>query len=202
MQTRLKNRKEQIVELALELIQSHGFENFSYQDLAKQLGITKASIHHHFPKKADLGIAICNAIQAWHQREFGKIQFSDCTAMEKLERYTNGVLRYACGKNKVCPLSSLQADITSLPAAMAPELKKLDEYELTFIAEILKQGRESGEFTFTGSTESQAVIVVLAYKGALQYSRVHGAQIFEQTMNQMIALLTGKSLDDLTMRSA
>ncbi|MCG8611460.1 MAG: TetR/AcrR family transcriptional regulator, partial [Pseudomonadales bacterium] len=51
----MKNRKQQIVELGLSLLQTRGFESFSYQDLARELGITKASIHHHFPKKADLG---------------------------------------------------------------------------------------------------------------------------------------------------
>jgi len=28
---------------------------FSYADLAKSVGVSKASIHHHFPAKEDLG---------------------------------------------------------------------------------------------------------------------------------------------------
>ena len=190
MQPRLKNRKEQIVTLALDLLQTRGFESFSYQDLASDLGITKASIHHHFPKKEDLGVALCQAIQAWHEREFTKTRNYKGTPMEKLERYVEGSLRYACGENKVCPLSSLQADIDTLPSAMRPALKTLDEHELEFIAELLQQGRDSGELTFPGSVRSQAILFVLACKGALQYSRVHGGQIFDDTMTQMKILLT------------
>ncbi|MGB1235429.1 MAG: TetR/AcrR family transcriptional regulator [Planktomarina sp.] len=35
-----------------------GFDGFSYADLARDVGIRKASIHHHFPSKADLSVAM------------------------------------------------------------------------------------------------------------------------------------------------
>ncbi|WP_286264660.1 TetR/AcrR family transcriptional regulator [Thalassotalea atypica] len=189
MQTRLKNRKEQIVSTALELLQTHGYENFSYLDIANKLGITKASVHHHFPKKPDLGVALCEAIQTWHAGEFGKILTMHCTAKEKLDTYINAMLRFSCGKNKICPLSSLQADIPSLPDGMKNALKKLDEHELGFISQILEQGLEDGTFNFPGAASSQAVLLVLSCKGALQYSRLHGNEMFEQTIHQMNTLL-------------
>ncbi len=189
MQVRLKNRKEQIIDLALELLQTRGFENFSYQDLARQLGITKASIHHHFPKKEDLGVALCQRIQEWHERKFSQTRVFSGSVMEKLDLYVEGALNYACGDKKICPLSSLQADIASLPEAMRPALKRLDDHELDFIAELLEQGRASGELKFTGSVRAQAVLFVLTYKGALQYSRVHGREIYQDAMSQMKSLI-------------
>ncbi|MBN7796063.1 TetR/AcrR family transcriptional regulator [Parahaliea mediterranea] len=192
MQARPKNRKQQIVDLALELLQTHGFENFSYRDLAGQLGITKASIHHHFPKKADLGVALCQAIQEWHEREFARTRSFSGSAQEKLDLYVRGTLKFACGDTKICPLSSLQADIASLPEAMRPALKRLDDHELDFIAELLDAGRESGEFKFSGSARDQAILFVLTCKGALQYSRVHGSEVFDAAMAQMKAQLLGQ----------
>lgn len=192
MQTRSKNRKEQIVSVALELLQTHGFENFSYLDIANRLSITKASIHHHFAKKEDLGVALCQAIQDWHEVGFSQILAADNSASEKLDSYVHAMLKYACGKNKICPLSSLQVDVTSLPTAMQSALKVLDEHELDFITQVLALGRKNGEFNFVGDVKSQAILVVIACKGALQYSRVHGDYIFEQTMAQ-ISLLLGRS---------
>ncbi len=191
MQIRLKNRKQQIVDLALELLQTHGFESFSYQDLSRQLGITKASIHHHFPKKADLGVALCEAIQSWHEREFARIQQMSGSAEEKLDQYVRGTLKFACGDTKICPLSSLQADIASLPEAMRPALKQLDDHELDFIARLLDEGRQNGEFHFSGTARGQAILFVLTCKGALQYSRVHGGDVFDAAMSQMKAQLLG-----------
>ena len=51
---------EQILDLAETLIQTRGYSAFSYQDIADALGIRKASIHYHFPSKADLGVAVIN----------------------------------------------------------------------------------------------------------------------------------------------
>ena len=39
-------------------MQVRGFNNFSYADIATELGITKASLHYHYPGKAELGEAL------------------------------------------------------------------------------------------------------------------------------------------------
>lgn len=54
----MMNRKEQILKLATELVQTRAYNAFSYQDLSEQLGITKASIHYHFPSQEALGQAV------------------------------------------------------------------------------------------------------------------------------------------------
>ncbi len=48
----------QIVKVAETLIQTKGYNAFSYRDIAAQVGIKTASIHYHFPTKADLGKAV------------------------------------------------------------------------------------------------------------------------------------------------
>ncbi len=50
---------DKILRLTDTLIQQRGFLGFSYADLEKEIGIRKASIHHHFPGKTDLGLAYC-----------------------------------------------------------------------------------------------------------------------------------------------
>ena len=54
----------QILDLAETLIQTRGYSAFSYQDIADSLGIRKASIHYHFPSKADLGVAVVDRYMA------------------------------------------------------------------------------------------------------------------------------------------
>src|ERR1700722_7592562 len=44
-----------ILDIAERLVQCRGFNGFSYADIAAELGITKASLHYHFPGKAELG---------------------------------------------------------------------------------------------------------------------------------------------------
>ena len=47
-----------MLDIAERLAQTRGFNGFSYSDIAAELGIAKASLHHHFATKADLGRAL------------------------------------------------------------------------------------------------------------------------------------------------
>ncbi len=40
-----------ILDVAEQLAQTRGYNGFSYADIAAQLGVTKASLHYHFPLK-------------------------------------------------------------------------------------------------------------------------------------------------------
>ncbi|USK31474.1 TetR/AcrR family transcriptional regulator (plasmid) [Bacillus sp. CMF21] len=42
----MENRKKQIFDLALKLIQQKGHVAFSYDDISKKLGVTNKSIHY------------------------------------------------------------------------------------------------------------------------------------------------------------
>ncbi|GAA5315793.1 MAG: TetR/AcrR family transcriptional regulator [Candidatus Pelagadaptatus aseana] len=190
-QVRMKNRKQQIVTLGLELLQTRGFDSFSYQDLSRELGITKASIHHHFPKKEDLGLALCDAIHQWHEREYDKVRALDASTLEKLDYYINVSLRKACGMDKVCPLSSLQGNLATLPDSMRAAIRTLDQEEIKFVAELLQQGRDSGELKFTGSVHGQALVCLLTFKGAFQYARSHGLDLYHEATRQLNCLLLG-----------
>src|SRR6188768_3676076 len=46
---------QRILDVAERLVQTRGFNGFSYADIAEALDVTKASLHYHFPSKADLG---------------------------------------------------------------------------------------------------------------------------------------------------
>lgn len=49
--------KTRIVAGVLSLAQQQGFEATSYQDIATELGISKAAVYHHFPSRGDLADA-------------------------------------------------------------------------------------------------------------------------------------------------
>src|SRR5450432_2291463 len=54
---------QNILNAAERLVQTRGYNGFSYADIAAQLGVTKASLHYHFASKADLG---CALIERYH----------------------------------------------------------------------------------------------------------------------------------------
>ena len=44
---------QRILDIAERLVQTRGFNGFSYADIAGALAVTKASLHYHFPTKAE-----------------------------------------------------------------------------------------------------------------------------------------------------
>ncbi|MEO0485581.1 MAG: TetR/AcrR family transcriptional regulator [Pseudomonadota bacterium] len=50
--------RQALLTLAEDLSRQNGFDAFSYADLSRALGITKAAVHHHFPTKAALAQAL------------------------------------------------------------------------------------------------------------------------------------------------
>uniref|UniRef100_UPI0016411DC9 TetR/AcrR family transcriptional regulator n=1 Tax=Burkholderia gladioli TaxID=28095 RepID=UPI0016411DC9 len=65
--------RDALVQAAEGLMRSRGYAAFSYADLVETVGIRKASIHHHFPTKEDLGVAIVEAYVARVVEAFERI---------------------------------------------------------------------------------------------------------------------------------
>src|ERR1700682_630937 len=76
-----------ILDVAEQLAQTRGYNGFSYADIAAPLGVTKASLHYHFPSKADLG---CALIERYHRTFASALEAIDQQAEEpgkKLRQY-------------------------------------------------------------------------------------------------------------------
>lgn len=53
-----KNMAAQIMDAAEKRIRVGGYNGFSFRELAADVGVKSASVHHHFPTKAILGAAV------------------------------------------------------------------------------------------------------------------------------------------------
>jgi len=177
-------RKQQILTLASDLLRTRGFEGFSYQDLSQELGIRKASIHHHFAKKEDLGLALCNWTKTWLEQGLNHFDKHGSSQWNKLERYIAAAKKHVLDEQKICPLSSLHGDMSLLPVSMVKAIKALDEIELNWVSRVLTEGLESGEFKFEGEARPLAAIFVFSSKGALHYARLHDQTLLSGMMTQ------------------
>ena len=77
---------QRILDVAERLVQTQGFNGFSYADISAQLGNTKASLHYHFATKAGLGSALITRYSAGFRRALDEIDVSVSDAREKLRR--------------------------------------------------------------------------------------------------------------------
>ena len=90
------NTATQILDVAERLVQIHGFNAFSYADIAGELGLTNAALHYHFPSKAELGEALIARYAIRFMGALADIDESLTDPLRKLDAYAGlygGVLR-------------------------------------------------------------------------------------------------------------
>lgn len=186
------NRKQQIIELSADLLREKGFSGFSYQDLAKALGINKASVHHHFPQKVDLGLALCGWTQEWLQQGFEHFDASSQSPSERLNHYLATAARHTFNEQKICPVSALSSELVRLPPLMQQRLAELAEFELNWIEQVINAAQQAEELKKMASPKDMAQLFVHSCKGALYYGRLEGdvanrKQYFRRSMDLLIS---------------
>ena len=84
---REESTRSRILDVAERLVQVRGFNGFSYADVAAELGVTKASLHYHFPGKAELGEALMVRYAERFAEALSAIDVDIAAAPAKLDAY-------------------------------------------------------------------------------------------------------------------
>ena len=179
------DRKTEILKLTAEMLKVKGFDSFSYNDLSQELGITKASIHHHFKRKEDLGLALLVFLKEGTLKGTKHLHDANISPWEKLEAFFDMNSQIIENGTKNCPVNSLQANVAVISPEMAVVLKEIGELEINLMASILEDGRKEGQMFFKGKARNHAILVMSTLRGAMQQSRIHGHELFTQTIEQM-----------------
>ncbi len=181
----MSNRKEQILDVAQDLLLRRGFSAFSYQDLSDALGIAKASVHHHFASKEDLGVALCERFMAQNASLAAECEARGDSALAMFDAFVERGNSLAATGEHCCPGGVLQAEYNALPPRVREKTNELFAASHRMIEAMLARGREAGELSFAGSTSDQAWLLMSTMHGALLSSRVHGAPVFDAVVRQL-----------------
>jgi TetR/AcrR family transcriptional repressor of nem operon len=180
---------QRILDVAERLVQTRGFNGFSYADIAEALDVTKASLHYHFPSKADLGRRL---IERYEQTFLAVLKGIDATGAaprEKLKRYARiyaDVLR----DNRMCLCGMLASDYATLPKSMKENVKHFFDENEQWLVAVLEQGRKSGALEFKGSPLDLARVIVGSLEGAMMLARSYGEPArFDTAAERLIASL-------------
>lgn len=193
--TAARNRKEsgtaeRALDIAERLVQVRGFGNFSYADIATELGITKASLHYHYPGKAELGEALITRYADRFNQALDDIDRDRADARAKLAAYAGlyaGVLR----NERMCMCGILAAEYQTLPAAMQSEVIRFFDENQKWLAKVLKEGKVDGTLTYTGRSEDVAQGILSTLEGAMLVARPYGdLGRFDAAVKQLLRGLT------------
>ncbi len=189
-----RDTKNEILALTRELVQSRGFNAFSYQDLASGLGIRKASVHYHFPSKDDLGVALLEAYQIMMHEWVDSERVSNASPEQKLDCLFEVQLKIARSGNKICPIGILSSEWNILSNGIRTKLKELMAMREAWLIKLIHEGRESGVFETSRDPTELARLVFAGIQGAIQLARVRrDPGLFEAVARQLKAHLLKKA---------
>ena len=187
-----KETKARILDAAQDLIQRLGANAMSYQDISDAVGIRKASIHHHFPKKENLIETLLDRYSLYFFELVDNILQSGVSPKEKLLKYIDlfeATLRSDNG-DKACLYGMLGAEITTLGLDSAVKVQLFHEGNEKRIAKILTEGRKLKMFGFKGRPEAAAALVFALLEGAVLIARARGGvDHFREIARQLMLLL-------------
>ncbi len=187
----LSQTADEILQCARSLIIAGGYNGFSYADIAEVVGIRKASIHHHFPSKADLVLTLVRrhresllmAVAGLEQR------FSD--PWEQLREYA-GYWEACIGDQStpfcVCALLASQNPV--LPEEIALEVRAYFRALSQWLTGVMTRGQAAGSLVLARSAADEAEAFMATVHGAMISARAYGQP-------QMFGLITRPLIERL-----
>lgn len=182
---------EKILDIAQSLIVEGGYNGFSYADISAAVGIRKASIHHHFPTKAELVAVLVDRYRQQADMGLKSLQEQFSNPAEQLQSYLNfwqTCLRDASLPFCVCAM--LASEMPMLPQEVASRVRAHFHNLAGWLTSVLRAGAERDLFRLEKRPEEEAQMLMASVHGAMLSARAFGdPELFIAILDPQIAKL-------------
>lgn len=167
--------QQKLIDSARYLIQTRGYNGFSYADVAEQVQVRKASIHHHFPTKADLAQAVIEESRAGIVEQTRLLAEAAFDPVERLRFYTGYWEKcIADATAPFCVAGMLAAELPSLPDPLGDCVRAHFRDLSRWLETILTAGAQAGVFRLRASASAEAEAFMSIVYGAMLTARAYG----------------------------
>ena len=193
MGTELTPQARRILDCARSLITRGGYNGFSYADLSAEVGITKASIHHHFAKKSDLVRVLVQRYRATAVEGLASLDARVADPLSRLQAYTawwSGCI--ADASEPLCLCAMLGAELPALPPDVAAEVRQHFAHLSGWLETVMAAGESAGSLHLSTPAAAQAQGFLATVHGAMLSARACGdPALFATIMDATLAPLVG-----------
>jgi TetR/AcrR family transcriptional repressor of nem operon len=163
--------REKILNSAQRLIQTRSFHGFSFQDIADEVGIRKASLYHYFDSKDAVALAVLKRAADWVSAQMEKVQREE--PRDRLEAYLD-MFRVLHGKGeRMCPGGSFGSVFDAVSSPVQRALHRFSQVHLDWLENIVREGVERGQFAIGDQRPRDvAMQIVASVQGALLMGRL------------------------------
>lgn len=189
------NTSDAILTCARALIATGGYNGFSYADIADVVGIRKASIHHHFPGKADLVMTLVTRYREEVEAGIGQLEQAIPDPLAQLQAYI-GYWKTCIGDATApfCVCALLASEMPILPEEVALEIRTYFRYLSGWLTSVLTRGVERGVIAVATSPQVEAEAFMALVHGAMLSARAYGdTAAFGAIMDPQLSRLAARN---------
>ena len=183
---------EKILDVAERLMVSRGYNAFSYADIAPEVGVGKATIHHHFPTKADLAAAVLARYRKNNRRHVEGLLAAVADPVARLDAYIG--FWEDCIRRQDMPFcigALLASEIPSLPEIVVQQVRghfaDLTGWLRAVIDDGVAKGLRRAEHGSAVATDS----LIASVHGAMLAARVAGSD------PSVFSVIARRAMDEL-----
>ena len=182
---------EKILDIAQSLIVAGGYNGFSYADISAAIGIRKASIHHHFPTKAELVAVLVDRYRRQAEAGLKSLREQFSSPAEQLQSYSEfwqTCIRDASQSFCVCAI--LAGEMQMLPEEVASRVRAHFDNLAKWLTSVLQAGVEQDVFRLNKRPADEAQMLMASVHGAMLSARAFGdPALFGTIISAQIAKL-------------
>lgn len=168
------DRRDQLLHTAERLARERGIDGFSYADIAADVGIRKPSIHHHFPHKADLALALIERYAASVRQALDSIDSRAENAGDRLHAFLDVYRAALNGGRSLCLCVAFSAGRESLSDPVLLVLNAFHEHVLSWLEGTFKQGAADETIRRAGDPEAESATALALVEGGQLLARAAG----------------------------
>lgn len=169
----MQTTRELILSRAETLVRTRGYAGFSYADIADAVEIRKASVHHHFPNKGDLGAALLGAYHERFRALMDEIAHQHAATGPRLRAYA-ALYRQGLAQGLACLCGMLASELPLLPEEVQRGVRRFFLDHAAWLAEVLRAGQQAGELAPRVQPEPTAHALLSTWQGAMFLARTLG----------------------------
>lgn len=160
---------DRLRETAQRLIQTNGYNGFSFRDLATEIGIKSASIHYHFPTKGDLARDVAQQYRKKFADRLEQILQDHDDLPARLAAYSECFSETLRNGNRLCLCGMLASESDTLPQKVHDEARLFFAEQVAWLELVIADdGPQSDE------TRQFAATYLSALEGAMMIARATG----------------------------
>lgn len=166
---------QKIADVFQSMVMMRGYNAVSYGDIAKQLGIRTASIHYHFPSKAELGLIVVSRYRQNFENLWQEINEDDPQSyINAYNSFVTPIKMMRDMDSVSCLFGVLGAEFQTLDANIQAVVSDFFKQQAIWLEDVFEGGRKAGVYGFIGPAASFAELYGAALQGAMLIKKSTG----------------------------